>query len=229
MPDLNTTTTEATAAAQAPATGHAPQTMTLTADEYEKRLQSEVDRRVAQAAETLRKKDADKQASLRAEAEKKSLEERGEFDRLKEIHERERNEARAALTLERVQNALQAVALAGDSPVRDVADLRLLDPVALAGCASDDGKVDREKVAALVTQLRESKPYLFDARNQPTPAQPGPKGAPSPGNAAPATLHPEGISGAEAIQMRAAHLTAAKNLQGPDFSQMLQHMITQKK
>jgi hypothetical protein len=217
MADEQTTaeagSTEQTTGAKGTASAEA-ETVTLTRAELDAQIRAEADRRALQAAETARKKAAEKAASEKAQAEKKALEERGEYEKLRELQTAEVERLRQELVMSRVNAALSAAALAGDAPIRDVADLRLLGPDDITACAAADGSIDAAKVTAAIDALRASKPYLFAAKDaQPTPS----KGAPSTGSGAPQA--PIELTPHDYERIRAARLQAAKSLQAPSADQ----------
>ena len=227
MADPTNEATGAPAEAQAPATGQAPQTLTLTAEELDKRIQSETDRRVAQAAETVRRKEAEKAATMKAAAEREALEKAGEVEKLRALHDAELTKARQELHAERVNNALQAEALKGATSIHDVSDLRLLDPQLVAECSDADGKIQPEKVQKAIAALRESKPYLFQtgqAQGQAAPA----KGAPSPGTGAPASPLTTDLTPEEYMRARVANAASKKNLMAPSRDAWLESAILNK-
>lgn len=193
------------------------ETVTMTRAELDERVRVEADRRATQAAETAHKKAAEKVAAEKAAAEKKALEAKGEYDKLVELqtkeHSAEVERLKQELVATRVNSALSSAALAGDAPIRDVSDLRLLSPDTVASCAKADGTVDAEKIKEAVALLREAKPYLFGGATGTTQ----PKGVATPGSGAPQTQ--QVLTPHDYDKIRTARLRAAKSLQAPSADQ----------
>jgi vacuolar-type H+-ATPase subunit I/STV1 len=162
-----------------------------------KALQSAVDKAVQQALRTREQKLRAEQKAAEEQAERKRLEEAGEFAKLRERLTAEVETLRAESRAKDARNALNAAAI--KAGLRDVADLALLPRDVLDGLAKDDGSVDSERVGAAVKALKDSKPYLFAEPESKPPA----RGHASPGDALPA--------GADMLNVSVEAMAAERN------------------
>jgi len=145
-----------------------------------KALQSAMDKAVQQALRTREQKLRAEQKATEETAERKRLEEAGEFAKLRERLQAEVESLRQESRAKDVRNALDAEALAAG--LRDPSDLALVPPDLLSAAVDKDGKVDRAAIKAAVGDLKKSKPYLFKDGSE---AKPQKAGGPTSGDALP--------------------------------------------
>ncbi len=107
--------------------------------------------------------DKEKRDAEKSEADKKALEEKGQWKELAEKREQEAKDAKSKFQNQLKVNALQSVAGKEAIDIDSIVKLSNLDEIEI----SEDGKVNQETVTTVVTNLKETKPFLFGEVKKP--------------------------------------------------------------
>jgi hypothetical protein len=183
----------------------------------DKVLASFVDKRVSEALKTRERKIQEAEEAKQKEAERKALEEKGEYDKVLSQLKQEREQLEMQMKVQAVDYALSTEAMKPDTKLHDPSDLKLLSADVVNGCLNDDGTVNAEAVKAALVSLKEAKPHLFDTGEPPKQQ----RGQASPGDAAPSapTMGTGNLTVDQFVQLHNRKLDAARNPK-PDGSAM---------